>query len=127
MGATDQIDVMLLVKLVDDLLSEGEADTTIVVAIGLNAALGVRPQQITQQSRVRNVRWTHDILDLVQILKFRGEATVHAENFLVNQSSNGQAIENIAENAPESDRVTTFAFVIKSVDAIDLGTLVIAS
>ena len=52
---------------------------------------------------------------------------MHAENFLVDQSSNGQAIENVAENAPESDGVAAFAFVVEAVDAIDLGALMVTS
>jgi len=52
---------------------------------------------------------------------------VHAENFLIDESGNGQAIENVAENAPESDGVSAFALVVEAVDAVDLGAFVVAS
>ena len=52
---------------------------------------------------------------------------MHAENFLIDKGSDGEAIEDIAKDAPESDRVSAFAFVVESVDAIDLSTLMIAS
>ena len=52
---------------------------------------------------------------------------MHAENFLVDEGGNGEAIEDVAEDAPESDRVPAFAFVVETVDSIDLRTFVIAS
>ena len=52
---------------------------------------------------------------------------MHTENFLIYECSNRKAIEDIAKDAPESDRVSAFAFVVESVDAIDLSTLMIAS
>jgi len=52
---------------------------------------------------------------------------MHAKNLLVNQSRNGQAIENVRKDAPESNRVTALAFIIKAIDTIDLSTFVISS
>ena len=52
---------------------------------------------------------------------------MHAENFLINHSCHGKAIEYITEYAPQSDRKATLALIIKAVDSVDLGTLVIAS
>ena len=52
---------------------------------------------------------------------------MHAENFLINQRSYWQAIEDIAEHAPESDRVAALALIVEAVDAVDLGALVIAT
>ena len=52
---------------------------------------------------------------------------MHAENFLVDEGGNGEAIEDVAKDAPESDRVSAFALVVETVDAIDLSALVIAS
>ena len=52
---------------------------------------------------------------------------MHAENFLVDEGGDGEAIEDVAKDAPESDRVSTFALIVETVNAIDLSTLVIAS
>ena len=52
---------------------------------------------------------------------------MHAENFLVDEGGDGEAIEDVAKDAPESDRVPAFAFVVETVDSIDLCTFVIAS
>ena len=52
---------------------------------------------------------------------------MHAEDLLIDQSCNGQTIEDITENSPESDRVSAFALVIEAIDTVDLSTFVIAA
>ena len=52
---------------------------------------------------------------------------MHAENFLVDEGGDREAIEDVAKDAPESDRVPAFAFVVETVDSIDLAALVISS
>ena len=52
---------------------------------------------------------------------------MHAENFLIDQSSHRQSIENITENLPKSDGVSSLTLVIESINTVDLSTLVIAS
>jgi len=50
---------------------------------------------------------------------------VHAENFLIYNSSNRQAVEAIGESFPKLDVIAAFAFIIKSVYSIDTSTLVV--
>ena len=52
---------------------------------------------------------------------------MHAEDLLVDESSNGQTIEDITENSPESDWVSTFALIIEAIDTVDLSTFVVAA
>ena len=52
---------------------------------------------------------------------------MHAEDFVVDQSGNRHAVEYILELLPHADGVATLAFVIESIDAIDLTALVIAA
>ena len=52
---------------------------------------------------------------------------MHAENFLVDEGRDRQAIEDVAKDAPESNRVSTFAFIVETIDSVDLSTLVISS
>ena len=52
---------------------------------------------------------------------------MHAEDLLVDKSCNGQTIEDITENSPESDWVSTFALVIEAIDTVDLSTFVVAA
>ena len=52
---------------------------------------------------------------------------MHAENFLINDSGHGQAIETIGEGLPDLYIVPPLALVIKAIDAVDGRTLVIAA
>ena len=51
---------------------------------------------------------------------------MHAENFLVDEGGDRQAIEDVAKDAPESNGISTLAFIVETIDAVDLGALVIA-
>ncbi len=52
---------------------------------------------------------------------------MHAKNFVVNKSSDGHAVENILEFFPKSNAVSILALVVKSVNSVNLATLVISS
>jgi len=52
---------------------------------------------------------------------------MHAEDLLIDDGSNGEAIEAIGEGLPKFDVVSPFAFVIKSINAINRCTFVISS
>jgi hypothetical protein len=49
------------------------------------------------------------------------------KNFLVNDSRDWQTIETIGKRLPKFDVVSSFAFLVKPVNSIDRGTLVIAA
>ena len=49
------------------------------------------------------------------------------EEFLVNNGSHREAVEAICECLPQTNVVTTHAFVIKPVKAVNRGTLMISS
>lgn len=44
---------------------------------------------------------------------------MHAEDLLVYESAHGQAVEAVGEGFPESDVVTSLAFIVKSIYAVD--------
>ena len=44
---------------------------------------------------------------------------MHREDFLVNYSRNGQAIEAVGECLPQLDVITSLTFVIKPVYSVD--------
>lgn len=50
-----------------------------------------------------------------------------AEYFLINNRSNGQAVETVGERLPEFNIVSAFAFIVESVYPIDTGALVITT
>ena len=52
---------------------------------------------------------------------------MHAENFLIDEGSNGQAVEDVREDLPEPDGIPPFALIVKAINSIDLRAFVIAS
>ena len=52
---------------------------------------------------------------------------MHTEYFLVDESSDGQAVENVTEDLPESDGISSLTFIVKAINSIDLCAFVIAS
>ena len=52
---------------------------------------------------------------------------MHAENFFVDEGGDGEAVEGVGESFPELDGVAAFALIIEPIDAVDLGTLVVAA
>ena len=52
---------------------------------------------------------------------------MHGEDLLVNDGSDGQAVEAIGKRLPELDVVPALALVVEAVDAVDRGALVVAS
>ncbi len=55
------------------------------------------------------------------------KATMHAENLLVDDGSNGQAVETIREGFPQFDIIAPLAFIIKAVYSVNTGAFVIAA
>ena len=52
---------------------------------------------------------------------------MHAKDLVVNEGRDGHAVEDILELLPDTDRVPALAFIIESVNTVDLTALVIAS
>ena len=81
-----QIEVVLRVELPHDVLAKGEADASIVVAVFFHAALGIRPQQVTEEPSVGDIRGSHDVLDLLEVPELWREAAMHAEYLFIDKS-----------------------------------------
>ena len=90
-------------------------------------SIGITPQQITQQSGIGNIAGSFKVGDLVQFLQLRRQPAMHAQDSFVNHSGGGQTIKDIGKDFPQFDGIPPFAFVVKSINAIDTGTFVIAS
>ena len=52
---------------------------------------------------------------------------MHAQNLIIDQCSDGQAVEAICKNFPELDAMASFALIVETINTIDAGTLVIAA
>lgn len=118
---------MLAVEFAHHILAEGETYTTVVVSVLFHTALRVRPKKVAQKACVRYISWPHDVFNLLQFFQLWAKPTVHTEDFLINEGGNREAVEDVREDLPESDRIPAFAFVVEAVNAVDLGALMIAA
>lgn len=50
---------------------------------------------------------------------------MHGEDLLVDDGSNGQAVEAVGEGLPKLDVISPFAFIVETVDSVNGGTLVV--
>jgi len=52
---------------------------------------------------------------------------MHTENFLVNDSSDGETVEAVSESLPQLDVVPSLALIVETVDSVNWGALVVSS
>ena len=127
MRSADEVEVVAGQKLCDGVGAKSVGHAPVVLPPALDVFVRVRPQQVAQEAGVGDVRGARDALDLVQGLEFRGQPAVHAQDLLVDERGDGQAVEAVGEGLPEADRVAPLALVVEAVDAVDGGALVVAA
>jgi len=120
-----QVEVVFVKELGNNLCSEGEGHTAIVLPPTHSVLVRVRPEQVTQQSLVWDVGGPHDASDLLHRLKVRTQSPVTTEDLLVHDGSHGQAVEAVCESLPQLDVVSPLAFVVEAVDPVDGRALVV--
>jgi len=118
---------MLVKELCYNVFTEGERHTTVIFTPTINIFVRVRPKEITEQTCIWHISWAYNTLHLVKACQFWAEATMCAEDFLVDHGSTREAVEAISESLPEFDAKPALALIIKPVDTINRGTLVVAS
>lgn len=73
----------------------------------------------TEQVKQTHVSWSHDPSYLLHGVQVWTQTTVHCEDLLVDDRSNGQAVEAISESLPQLDVVPSLALIVESVDTVD--------
>jgi hypothetical protein len=87
----------------------------------------ISPKDITKQASVRNVTRTLDIGNLFHLAQFRRQAPMHTNNLVINDSAARKTVEGVAKLLPHLDGKSTTAFIVKSINSVDSGTLVVSS
>lgn len=126
-GAADEVELLALQEGIHNVGTKGVRDTTVVLTPSGDLAVRVGPEQVAEETVVGDIGGADDALDLLHGLEIRAETSVHAEDLLVDDGSNREAVEAVCESFPEADVVTTLAFVVETVDSVDGGTLVVAT
>ena len=98
MTSGNQVDVELLCKRVHHIFIEHVAHSTLALRpVGNLILFGVRPQKIAKQTLVWNVRGSLDHFKIAVVVEFLTQAAMHAQDFIINESSNGQLLEDANE------------------------------
>jgi hypothetical protein len=77
--------------------------------------------------KVAYIGRSHDSPDLLHGVQVRAQASVHGEDLLIDDGSDGQAVEAVGESLPQLDVVSSLALIVETVDAVDRGALVVTA
>jgi hypothetical protein len=127
MSSAYQINIMFLVKGGNNLLTKSEADSSVIFTPTLNILIGIWPKEIAEKTCIWHICGSHNSLDLFETAKFWAKSSMHAKNFLVNDSCNWETVETISKCFPELDVVASLALIIESIDSVDGCALVVSS
>lgn len=89
---------------------------------------GVGPHQVAVRTLNGDLLVTLDGADLIDRLELRGKTAVHAEDFVANDGSDVEQVEDLSEHLPGSGRAVLLeALVVETVDLSDLSGLVVTA
>lgn len=80
-----------------------------------------------RRSAVTHISRAHNPADLLHRVEIRAQTTVHGENLLVNDGSDGKTVEAVGKSLPQLNVIATLALVVESIDTVDGGALVVTS
>lgn len=127
MSSGDQFQIVRVIELLRNILSKRVAGTsgrdtptTSVIRIG--------PQKITDRTFVGNLHNTIKLLDLVQSVNRWREATMEAEDVVLNDGTKWKVIEQSCEFLPHLGiAILAQALIVESIDLSDLLRLVVTA
>ena len=125
MSSAYKIEIVLLQKLYKFICTKRTRNTSVTLPPPFSIGARIRPQQITQETIIRNLSRPLNILYLVQTSQFGRETTMHAQYLVINERCNGQAVEAIGEYLPQPNIEPPLTFVIETVDSVDLRILMV--
>ena len=125
MGAADQIHVPLGEAARDHARATKEGDGPVVVRPTGNVLVWFGPQQDANDPCVRHVRGPHKALHHFEARELRGKAAEHADDLLVDDPADRQAVEDVAELLPDLDVVAALAHIVEAENPGDGGALVV--
>lgn len=110
MSAANQVELVLPQKRRYDLVAENKTDSSLAFSPHFDVGFGVSPEQVAKQPSVRNISGPDDGVDLFDAGEVGRESSVHAENFIFNDSSHGHAVETVHERFPKLNVVPVFTY-----------------
>jgi hypothetical protein len=126
MRSADHVNVMLCAKLLNDVLTEDKADTSVVWGPTVYL-IRICPQKIAQDTFVRDVCWSVYAVDLLHNIDLGRQTSMHTENSLVNNSCYWEIVKHGAKLSPHRKIVSPLALIVETIHPCDGVALVVAS
>jgi hypothetical protein len=123
----NKVKVMAAKKLTDHIPAKGKGHSTVIFIPPSDGRVRICPEDVTEKTCVRHITRSSYVSDLFHLTQLRTQATMHANNFVINDSCTWKAIEGVAKGFPELDTETATTFVIETINPVDSRALVVAS
>jgi len=127
MSSADQSQAVVAIEGLRDVLAKGVASSSRGDSPS-SSLIGITPQQIAHGSVVGNLLDSVQASDRVQALDGGRQATVHAQDLLLDESRQGKVVKEVSEVLPDvGSSILAKALVIEPIHLGDLSTFVISS
>lgn len=118
---------MLFEEHLDNVFTEGLTNASVGIHPPISQFVRIRPEEVADEPSVGHVRGPHDVAHLLEVVQLGRQTAVHAEDFLVDECSDRQVVEQICEQLPQFDVLPAFALVLETLNAVDRRTLMVAA
>ena len=127
MRSCDQREAIVVVESFRDVLPECVASTSWTYAPS-TPVVWIAPQQIAHRALVRHFLDAVEASNVVEGINAGGEATVKAEDLVVDEGSEWEVIEEISEEFPDVGiAILAQALIVEAIDLCDLSRFVVAA
>lgn len=109
------------------LFAKAITDTPLIGLPILIHVCRITPEQVVEQAVVGHIGGTRNLSDVVHVRQARRQSSVHTEDLVGDNGSNGQAVEGVNKGLPHLDVAPPLAFVVKAVDSSHVGAFVVAA
>mmetsp|Transcript_33159 Transcript_33159/g.72296 ORF Transcript_33159/g.72296 Transcript_33159/m.72296 type:complete len:219 (+) Transcript_33159:322-978(+) len=120
MGTGDELEPISVVELLRNVLTECVARSARRYAPAATI-IGVRPKQVAHWALVGNFLDAVELPDVVQGVQRWRDASVHADDLILNYSSHRKVVEGVCEELPDFGTSVRPDALVK--EAVDLGDL----
>jgi len=107
----DEVEVVSLQEGTHHVRAECERHTPVILAPLAHPFVRVRPEEVAQEARVRDVGRSGDLSDLAEVRELRGEAAMHAKYLVVYHGGDWEAVEGVCQGTPQLHAVTALALL----------------
>lgn len=111
MGPADQIQLICFEKVGNNVDSKEIADSAFAISPALHFFNGVRPQQVTEQPSLRNFCGPGNRQNLFNLREVGRQPTMHTNNLVLDNSTDGHGIEALRKYFPDLDAITPLAYI----------------